>query len=907
MRVVSGVKIYFNNAVTDASLGIVNGVAIWSEDVQSGALHTILAKDWDSGFKMGVDLRSYPMPMSVEGGTVRFSNVAGQYDALEALGCNLKGAKVDRIMWVGLVETSLASFYVKDVDVSKTAVTITLGDISTQRNTSISKPVSAKVEQWFPVVFGYHEYGLLVYGGRNRVVRGDTGNIVYNIEGSKIQFNPLGDYVYPGFVPGSHIEFTSGAYGVGDILKVNDGFLLSETVDGYDVWGVFITDNPPITVEGESLYKGLRSSTISDASSFRFLRIEESYHTDQWSSASIVAGTRFSTVDGDDVSNLFVQGFGNYAKIVNTYTDSNRNYTEFESVDINPDIDITQYTQFNQWQNQGNGVWTWNSNVTSISISETGTAENTIDKVSTTFLRTDVTAVTDTYSTPFENMRFGSAKVITVDNFDPNMTGLMIDVDFTRSAAFQDNWDVNDFGVRVYYDWTRGGFNYPPVIDSDNKLDSRASFSSGTENNVVVFRNTIDQYYTNKDTYSNRFYVDNGLYQDNNVISAFGYERFKISTSNIEKLPRLVIVVYQTYNVPVFQSSTPNTITSSFYIKNISAYTDAVTINTDSNFVCEVNGRPYTTPEDIFRHIVRLQNATIDGLIPPPEGWGFAENTNIPVYLNNTPTIPMRAQIVEKDKMNVASLSAQLCTESWCIRYLERNGVDALRGVADSLGVPVAGHVAITDLVNGRVTAAPVFNAYDLFNTFEIQYDYNAQTGGYNSTISVTGVSNETYDSSYVQGVSSPSSALLLWTYAREMYLAAGRENKLPDAKSKLMFIYEEDDAVNYLINCMQWYGIKDGKYADTHRVTSEHDISILDSVWIGSDVVVSAKNITSPTVDYTGIVTSIEYMPNDRKRVRLESIVRAEQEPVTIVERIENTDFIIEQVGNTDFIIERV
>ncbi len=946
MQITSGVRIYFDDSSDIPALGIVSGVGMYKEDDSffTAGLSNLLLGDWDSGCSEKVDIQTNPKSQTTRAGSIKLNNHSGFYQSVIDAGLDFRGKRIERVHWTleGVIEglEYISVNTIKDISVNESVITLTLASLDDQMNGEISKPIDG--DKYYPVVFGDHDKGVMVSNGIKFTPVNDLhswgmiclDSASINIEGLNSTYIQSGK-MYLEFVPEDTsvdgFDYQEESYS-GMYFKCEDGGMSGKSIRVGDLSQSTSGDLHTTTLDaiyhnssGEGAIKG--ANPITSETSVGTLG---SYGTEFYGDGlAIDYSGSIKNKDGEDIASdsLVISGTKAILDAPLISDDKIVGYpikeiTEIDYAFVIPSL-LGYISDDQPWTNLGDGFWVGsndnNDTNTPNLVSKSGSFSNIIDAnkntdytVSAQYLSSGGTGVSG---------RFTAVQMFYVDYVD-NIHALLADIEIRLRPEF--NTVDSDYAlsiggnisVNAYWETTSG---YP---DISNPVQSLAfdsyDFSRFTrEQKKINFKDYVDSYYQDTGMPSN--FGRNSWFECNQggwlILSDFfveafarGGDNFTLDTSSFntaKKKPSGYIVSVQ---VDYGFGGTPAPsmdfdVTLEIKTKSLAWYQEETTVSPEEFVTSKTTGRPYTTFATAQDHLLRLMNWEVLGKTKPADGWGLAPCVDADISDTANNAIVVKSQFFDKNDLTSKWQLEKIMVESWNMIFRSKDATMIIASSVDKLGASTTSNYSCPSQCN-RISV-DVFDHENTYNTFTVQYDYNVQTGSYNKSISITNTGQTAYDASYVTGVCCPAVAEPLWNWSREIYRVAQAERKLPDTLSKLRWITEEADAITYIQNCLQWYGIKAGVYVETKTVKMDHPIEDYYSNEKGDSIGYDIPNVTGGTF-WTGVVIGMEYIP-ETKRCNITSILRAEITVGRIIELETNTDRDIELETNTDRIIEVV
>ena len=920
MLAIAGIKIYLYNGLTESAIGAQDGVITLTEATVTGLsgnyLSNLLLEDWDSGCSSNIDIRTHPRPQTFSGGSVKIDNINDYWAKLEMYSVELEGCKIERVHYETTTPKVISTHYISDIDRQTDIISLQLSSIYDVQSVNITTPIQG--DTYYPVIFGSHTYGLYL--------KDDIDDInpisPYESTFLLLQVNKLTDSdaeltVSPTdtSIPAANlnIAYESGYYfecidgdGKGDILPLGDfnssGYVMKNTTVGSKIGAIVQTANAiHWSAANDSDYSDMStdgSGFDSNTSVFRLMKKDISYYSDQYSTF---------TATGSDVydENKSKIAQSSYDKISSTITQEQINiiddvigepyYTTFDSIEPNTDIDISISgdAQYDSMTHREAGIWTNSSYYTGYT--DSGTVDNIIDGDPTTEYQININGgssfgyMYSAYSVKIKG-DFSDLEsfLLYVENTLISSNALPYNNRFRIDAYWEDvnNYVVPTSPVELLYQTDNGATaagnvsflwgDYPSSFSTDNSNSNSNIYYDNTEITTGTYRNI----YRGKDVYT----VDSA------------------DTFYLKKQPTGILVTFYSGRAEL------TAYTVQFTLNSIMKYASNNNVSDRDYLLSNVSGRPYTTFTAVQNHIIKLRNWAISGVSQPSSGWGL-EESSISITDNASNTTPTRAQFRDIAELNTGTIEERIQWESWNIIHYDKEDTPIINDVVSKLGIDTPEH-SFTVPSDCKVDKINVYDDEDIFNTFTVNYNYDIATDTYLNSISISKVSQSSYSSDYVTGISSSVDSEKLWEDCNTLFNVTGRERQLPESRSNLRWIYTEADAIAYIENCLSFYGIKYldsspyGYFLRNYRIIAEHDISDYYNIEIGDSIGYTIPNVTEGG-EYSGIVVGMKYIP-DTKRCEISSIIRSKDiAGRTIIETGSADTSIIESGSQTDTIIE--
>ena len=159
----------------------------------------------------------------------------------------------------------------------------------------------------------------------------------------------------------------------------------------------------------------------------------------------------------------------------------------------------------------------------------------------------------------------------------------------------------------------------------------------------------------------------------------------------------------------------------------------------------------------------------------------------------------------------------------------------------------------------------------DVFAEISVAYNWDPATAANTSFIAVTNVEAFEFLPEYVTGNISDERKAKLWAMGRALFLAYGVKNEYPASQGDLRYIYDDEDAADWIENAYKWQGVVYDDQAGTAQIFKRYRLdfkvknifSILSGLDHGSEIRVKTPHIVDVMTDYhSGIVTTISGAP---------------------------------------------
>lgn len=927
MLITAGIKIYLNNGLTESTIGAESGIITLTEATHSGIvteyLSNILLQGWDSGCSSVVPLQTHPRPQTFSGGSIVLSNITGYYGKLEMYSADIKGARIERVHFLDGSEEVVSTHFISDVKVTTTSIALNLSGLQLSQNTTISTPIDG--DTYYPVVFGSHEYGVYNLNPDFENAPSDTASnwkfIVVAVEKlsettskARLIVRPVDSSLNPAnyvlqYEDTHYFKVVSGSGG-GDLIKIganNSGgtdFSVLTYDNGTYLGHEIYTDDASFWDDANvSRYSGIgETSPVIDENTTIIEVIDRSktFLSDQFAGFTATENTYYNK------DKELLPG-SSYSKSGNEITENNINIVDgvvdtlpsgfFDSIELNTDIDVTTAVGASM-SYVSDGMWVSVADASGYVINSTGDINNIIDSDINTGQVVEYVRASRNISpvrTALSYKVYG-----TLDDALSLATYVRAKIDSSDSENVQRDAEL------IFLAYWEDENSYYPVSEPQEML--RVSYTDTwlIEDVNFDFRNITDDISNVSD---NRYHYDNYLNDADPINKVIrGNETFTFDALGDfykTKQPTGYVVIFYLRSEYSFDAG--ESMTHRYEVDHLGFYRDQKNAEPET-ILSPVDGRPYDTFSEVINHMIKLRNWNLSGVSQPTAGWGLGE-ASVTVTDNASDTTPVRTQITASADMETSKQEEWLSWESWNMIYFNNDDTPAFSSILDKLGETGATH-SFTVPTDCLVQDIQVFSDQDIFNTFTIEYDYDAPTGTYNKSITISNTGKSAYSTDYVTGVTDPTDAEAMWDDCKVLFDIVGAEKKLPDSRSKLKWIYNEDDAIQYINNCLKMYGIKRftgsplGVYFETRRIeTSSHPMQDYYDVSIGDSIEYTIPNVTD-ALPFAGIVIGKKYSP-EKKTCSLISVIRAQIQTRSIIETGSADTSIIEQGNATDNIIE--
>jgi len=835
-RVIRGIKLYdlWSNAgapVASASLGITietlsgRPIAVMTFDENGKRL----AGSWDSGYSEKSDMRAYPLPIAVSGGTITLLNDGWYQEFLEG-GYSFKGCRVQRA-WSSPLAMPLGNYVVEGVSNSIGELMLTLGAASE----SLASDVASA-----PLVVGDWE-NMTIESAKGSETPLFEGVSFYSPEsisvsvGSSGYWRPTGYNVWlvPSvdsgidtldFPANSYARVKSG-YNEGSIFKIpkgvknvvdNEGkkaFLVAFDID----YGVYIDDENTEGLITEIPTEG----SIIDVSVFEFFTSSIVFKAGE---DSVLTNTKDE--DGNTVFVEEISGHNTLPMSAKRYDPVPMNYPLNGGSNILEKLGETFLTHYN---------------------SDDGTYANT-EALEPIVQDVGVAPIRD-YSKDTYTIFSGSSLYAVqryIDNPRTAAKGVLVDFELHYDEVTTHPLTVN---IKVVAEWSSQEWSSFDHVET--LIDTDVEFGRGNGVNL----HTVELANFNKEYYSETYEGTSGAQLDERTretLSAGGWTASSkflggvktlefTSGSLLESSPRrLYFIITQNASVA-----------TRLLLKEIGLYGDATEPPSDTTTItADVQGKTGTwvTLGGAIENIANLQNFYLFG------------SADIEVEENST---PVKTYITKQSDLLSSVALKTILREAWYIGGMSRDGTTwKARSVAGMIGEDVA----VPDSHYFKVpeedlkTDAFSYDSENVPNSGTLTYGAGGDFAG--NTISISSVDSSGYDTFFVTGITDPTIAESLWNMAHLIWLKTKTVVEIRKDASKLVWIYTEQGAIDYLVNLFDWNG---GKGFSRKVISASFEVVDIDSTGLFWDIGDACRAFI-PTItntgDYSGVITGVEYNP---------------------------------------------
>lgn len=828
-----------------------------------------LTEVWDNGYKQSVDMRSYPRNAGGSGGTINLLD-DGWYNSFVSAGYNFEGCRVART-WNG---DFISQHYVDKVSQNKGLVTLPLITLDDKMNATIgngSNPLTVgnwnnvKVErtgEGEQALFDGQTFRWADVDPANRAILDDYGAIIGYTTFDFIPTDPNYSSGLLAFPSNTYIRVNNGI-GEGYVLNVNEGFapVFIDPISGKKYFstgdvdlslGLELTDD----FEYGLAYRIADTLAISELSVFDFATIVPEYNYD--SSAT--------------VEKVFING-----KEITDYTAEDGKIklkTQFNSSAIFNPTFVNATEDLTQYMDDPSGTTRVGGNV----YHSTGRTETYNNTASVSDRRRD----TNQFARCAKEVGIGYETTEDV----PDAIGVCVDVElencqsaFVTVIAYWKNdtdWLSEEAQETVY----RSEFANPlgTLIGVDYDLKN---FGAN------YFEDSLDVY--PQEPFDER--------KPDLSASKTGYRgrvEFELTSPDTIKTSPDKIVVFinalSTFSGIIFDEAT-------ITVNEIAFFGEKQDLVAPDELSVNISGRNWSNMKEAIEQVAVLQN------------WDSLPNVDIDVPQLSQ---KVRNYTTKESDLKTSRQLENLLREAWCIGRVNRTGTYDVTLLENKIGfdhVVDDSHNFVFPNGYRLVSNVLAYESDTVPTGGTIQYGLQSD-GSYANSITVSNADADTYDASYVSGVSDPVVAEDLWNRCHGIYLKTGVLNDVRNDLSKLNWLYQEGDVIRYFVNILEWNGGSD--FTKDVRIIEIEAVSI-DNLGATDDYVLWNRGeecrITIPNVlvgEYTGIITGVEYNPDDYSANLTIRVGELNQRPARIIEGDNTTvDKIIELDTNTDRIVE--
>jgi len=380
--------------------------------------------------------------------------------------------------------------------------------------------------------------------------------------------------------------------------------------------------------------------------------------------------------------------------------------------------------------------------------------------------------------------------------------------------------------------------------------------SAGTVDKYCYISNIGSQYFTNSpDDLTNAPFDDRD--ESDGLLTASIRGRINFEYTNPDILDaqpdKIYILVYTTCTT---RDATPLVAPVQLTIRELALFGESNNTPEVDVLTADVTGRDWGTMTTAITNVATAMD------------WSKFETVSTSV-----PVLPsfVRSFINNPRELKTDVALQRLHRESWTVGYLDKTGTYTVTSVAGKIGSPDA--VASTHnfvLPHGYMLKGEILNyeSDGLPTGGTIQYSRKSD-GTFRSSITINSADQSTYDSSYVTGITDIGKAESLWNICRGIFLKTGVLYDVRKDMQELWWLYEENDAVQYFANILEWNG-----GSDFIRNVAELDIDVADIDSSGDVlpwIIGEACNVTIPNITggaLSGVVTGVKYEKDNEAAV---------------------------------------
>lgn len=847
-RVIRGVKVYdlWSNAgdpVSSPSLGItietLNGrsVAVMTFDEDGKKL----SASWDSGYTAKSDMRAYPLPIAVSGGSISLLN-DGWYQQFLNEGYSFKGCRVQRA-WSSPTVIPLGNYAVEDVSHGIGELILTLGSISDSLVSDVAV-APLVVGTWDGMSVDSSDdfentlfEGLEFYNPTTKIARSD--NVYKRPTGYTLRVVPsdgteLDELVFP---ENSFARIKSG-YGEGSFLSVPKGTILISTEDGKKYFKVETIVDYGMFIDDENT--GGISGAPSDGGSLENMSIFEFF----------TSNVRFNAGEGSTIENAIGE-------------DGKPIYLEYENGDLilPPIAKRWEAVPMNYPLMGGNDM------LNNIGIendllyydSNTGVYAKTLEQAPSVLSNSPL-PVRD-----YDRSTFTA--VVGIDSFasqwyvktpSDDIEGLLVDfIVKYPSTPLSPNIQNRKINLKIVAEWNDDG-DYQGVDHREIMLDTDLDFGD-IEDKIqadVEFFNFNKEYYTPvySDLEGSQLDERTVIFQRHNQNFRFlgGVERLRATNADILKSSPKRLNFILTHNVNQTDLDTVR-----LEMREIGFYgTPTETPLQETTITADITGKEgsWLTLGGAIENIASLQN------------FSFFDAVSIDVEENLT---PVKTYITNQSDLASSVALKTILREAWYIGGLSRDGTTwKAQSAAGMIGVdesvPSSHYFRVPDVkLNGDPKS---YDSENVPNSGTLTYGIGGDFAG--KEITISNADSLSYESSFITGVTDSSIAESLWNMAHLIWLKTKTVVEIRNDASNLVWIYTEQGAIDYLVNLFDWNG---GKGFSRKVISASFEVVDIDSTgsyWdIGDACRAYIPSITN-TGDYSGVITGVEYNPESNTAI---------------------------------------
>jgi len=471
--------------------------------------------------------------------------------------------------------------------------------------------------------------------------------------------------------------------------------------------------------------------------------------------------------------------------------------------------------------------------------------------------------------------------------------GVCIDVEIETSEPAVDGV----FNIVVVGVWGAVGNQWNSADYQEEIANISIDFgleSAGAQIKTCYIRNIGNQYYLDStDDNTMDAFDDRNKTNGQPNASIRGRANFEYNNGEaLESQPdKVYLLIYSTLTT---RDATPLVAPIIMRIKEVALFGKQDNTPTVDLLTANVRGREWNTMDTAISNVAQSMD------------WSKFENVTVSV-----PVLPepVKTYITNTTELKTDNALQRMHRESWTVGYLDKTGTYNVTSVAGKIGsdTPVAStHDFVLPhgyMLNGGILD---YESDGLPTGGTINYA-RTSSGGFSKSITVTGADQSVYDSSYVTGITDSDKAEDIWNICRGIFLKTGVLYDVRKDMQELWWLYEENGAIQYLTNVLEWNG-----GSDFIRDVAQLDIDVADIDGSGDVlpwIIGDACNVTIPNITngaHSGVITGVKYDKEEESAVvscRVGQIVPRPDRTVELGDAIDNR--YIELDTNTDRIIE--
>lgn len=224
------------------------------------------------------------------------------------------------------------------------------------------------------------------------------------------------------------------------------------------------------------------------------------------------------------------------------------------------------------------------------------------------------------------------------------------------------------------------------------------------------------------------------------------------------------------------------------------------------------------TPKLALLHILMLQNWSETG---ENKNWGHEYPTTPLIDISTNEgglnfselsildNFKVQRQILNVDEMNSDDLLNSLCSDFFLVLSQDRaTGNERISFIGRRYQTAPTVTITLDDII-GPISVVKSQPEKAIFCEPVVRYNYNQATGKYDGLIQVRNASAETYDASYVTGLTGPA-AENAWNKAHLLWGITRKVENPPEQYTDKKWIYRADDAYWYLDTWFYYMGAVD-------------------------------------------------------------------------------------------------